>query len=118
MKTRTVYVLIVVVLLVVFAVFIAKKLVNKPTTEVISSSDENNGSVSSSVFPLQKGSRGTEVKHLQRYLNVNKPAGLFQNLTIDGIFGDKTLNLCLTVLKVSSVSESLYNSKGIKYYQI
>lgn len=58
-----------------------------------------------SVFPLQKGSRGPEVKNLQRYINMNSIAKLDE----DGIFGTKTETVLKNLWGTTSVSQKEYN---------
>lgn len=76
-----------------------------------------------SVFPLEEGSKGDEVKLVQQYLNrssscakkmpKSSPTARIRKLLPldeDGIFGEKTgivLNLCY---KTSSISESVFNN--------
>ncbi len=58
-----------------------------------------------SVFPLQKGSRGPEVKNLQRYINNNSIAKLDE----DGIFGTKTETVLKNLWGTASVTQKEYN---------
>lgn len=71
-------------------------------------------------FPLVKGSRGSEVKKLQSFLNTEADKINLMNsissspieipqIDIDGIFGDKTLNSCKSVLNRNSISKDYYD---------
>jgi hypothetical protein len=51
-------------------------------------------------FPLKKGSRGTEVCQLQKYLNKLIP---LEPLVTDGIFGDKTYNKLVQLQKSTGI---------------
>lgn len=55
-------------------------------------------------FPLQKGSRGEEVKNLQHYINLKSIA----NLVEDGVFGTKTETVLKNLWKTTSVSKAEY----------
>lgn len=55
-------------------------------------------------FPLNVGSKGSEVEILQIYLNSKGEA-----LVIDGIYGARTQEAVKRVLNVSEVSLDLYN---------
>lgn len=60
-------------------------------------------------FPLKKGSSGTRVKNLQIALNKQVKAP-YVALTVDGIFGNKTLETLQRIYKVSEVSEKLFQT--------
>ena len=83
-----------------------------PTTSGGGSSSSGGGSsYSSSGFPLKKGSGGSEVKALQKYLNSVGKYGL----VVDGKFGSKTADALKRWNGKTSVSEGYYNST-IKQY--
>jgi hypothetical protein len=64
-----------------------------PTQETVPSFDRTK-------FPLKKGSRGTEVCQLQKYLNKLIPQ---DPLVTDGIFGDKTYNKLVQLQKSTGI---------------
>lgn len=68
----------------------------------------SNTSNASPTFPLKKGSKGEEVKALQKALNkyVAPPMAL---LEVDGDFGSKTENLLFSKFGVKEVTEANYN---------
>ena len=57
------------------------------------------------VFPLQKGSTGDEVKKLQEVLN-SKQTGV--TIDEDGVFGTKTESLLVTVTGKASLTKREY----------
>lgn len=63
--------------------------------------------VKQSPFPLHKGSRGEEVKKLQKALN-RKLVPPLSLLVVDGIFGSKTLAALKRVTGKEQVSENDY----------
>lgn len=70
----------------------------------------------SSIFPLKIGSRGEEVKVLQRHLN-NKMANMktvdgsdLVPLDVDGIFGEKTQLACVLVFGTETVSAKQFSA--------
>lgn len=79
----------------------------KPTGTVYSDA------YNSAVFPLKYGSRGEEVKNLQRWLNdhVIIPYAL---LTIDGIWGNNTDAAVRRTLNVTEVTEAWYKLNILK----
>jgi putative cell wall-binding protein len=75
------------------------------------------GTTAPATFPLQQGSKGNEVKELQRYLNRQKAiwqaGGVIitnADLIIDGNFGQKTAAMCQAVQVVVPVTETFYNT--------
>lgn len=70
-----------------------------------------------SVFPLKQGSKGEEVKKLQRKLNeysdyyyftmTVKPP--YQKLTVDGDFGEKTAANAKVILGATSITKQQYD---------
>ena len=71
---------------------------------------------SSAIFPLKIGSRGEEVKVLQRHLN-NKMANMktvdgsdLVPLDVDGIFGEKTQLACVLVFGTETVSAKQFSA--------
>jgi len=63
-----------------------------------------------SLFPLQYGSRGDEVRKLQAWLNENKPSS-FSDIVVDGVWGPKTDALVKQVLRVSTLDKNMFNTK-------
>lgn len=59
----------------------------------------------STLFPLQIGSKNTQVKTLQKYLNSN---GTGTKLIIDGIFGNKTADKLFNTLGLSIIPKDLF----------
>jgi hypothetical protein len=59
-------------------------------------------------FPLKMGSRGENVKKLQRYLN-NKMPSPMKRLEIDGIFGELTEKALLAVANKNEINEREFN---------
>lgn len=82
----------------------------KEAGDFSSATKQSKGSGTQSRFPLRKGSRGEEVKTLQRYLN-SKTRVPLALLKVDGIFGSKTQAASQRVLGIREISES-------KYYEI
>lgn len=84
--------------------------------EIKSSSGTTTQTTTSSVFPLKKGSKGEEVKNLQRKINEYltyywfmlqvKPT--YQTLSVDGIWGTKTESNVQYVFKKNQISEQEY----------
>ena len=60
------------------------------------------------VFPLRKGSKGEEVKKLQKALN-QKLLPPIRQLVVDGIFGSKTLGALKSITGKSTVNKSEYS---------
>lgn len=59
----------------------------------------------STLFPLQIGSKNTQVKTLQKYLNSN---GIGTKLVIDGVFGNKTADKLFNTLGISIIPKDLF----------
>jgi len=76
MKKRIVIIIAIAAVLGIAIFFIVKK-----TKQKNGASNSTGG-----IFPLKKGSRGTEVKNVQNMLNKIIPA----DIEVDGIFGPKT----------------------------
>lgn len=78
-------------------------------------------------FPLKKGSRGNEVKQLQKWINTNVLALIKRNatagikldeplktVTVDGVFGTATENALASILRGQRTMEkSYYDSANI-----
>lgn len=61
-----------------------------------------------SVFPLKQGSRGEEVKKLQKYINAQNQG---VTLDVDGIYGSKTQSAVYMIFGQNEVSKKVYNEK-------
>lgn len=120
MKEKKIYIAIAVIVLVVFALWLAKKLVNKSNSGITPSESTNTETpttvITDAPFPLKIGSRGDNVKCLQRFLNAHNDSGILAPLQIDGIFGSKTQNMLSTLYGISEVSQSFYNNNYIGAY--
>lgn len=120
MKEKKIYIAIAVIVLVVFALWLAKKLVNKSNSGITPSESTNTKTpttvITDAPFPLKIGSRGDNVKCLQRFLNAHNDSGILAPLQIDGIFGSKTQNMLSTLYGISEVSQSFYNNNYIGAY--
>ena len=106
----TTWIIIAIVILIIIALIIYFSNKDKATaTEDVSMNktlDQNLGaSQPRSVFPLQYGAKGAEVKVVQAYLNSKG-----EKLIKDGIWGPLTDASVLKVLKVNSISEDLYKT--------
>ena len=122
MKEKKIYIAIAVILLVVFALWLAKKLLNKSNGGIIPSESTNPVTetpvITDAPFPLKSGSRGDNVKCLQRFLNAHNDTGILAPLQIDGIFGSKTKNMLSALYGISEVSQSFYNNNYIGAYYV
>mgnify|MGYP003304167308 CR=1 FL=1 len=119
MKEKKIYVAIAVIVLVIFALWLAKKLTNKSNggiTPTESTPVTETPVITDAPFPLKSGSRGDNVKCLQRFLNAHNDTGILAPLQIDGIFGPKTKNMLSTLYGLSEVSQSFYNNNYIGAY--
>lgn len=120
MKEKKIYIAIAVIVLVVFALWLAKKLTNKSNSGITSTESTNSETPTTVIidapFPLKRGSRGDNVKCLQRFLNAHNDTGILAPLQIDGIFGPKTQNMLSTLYSISEVSQSFYNNNYIGAY--
>jgi len=105
------WIIIGIVLLIIIAIIIyvrnkSKDSVNGVSMDkTLSQNLQSTQAPSISPFPLTMGSRGSEVKSVQKYVN-----GKGESLVVDGIWGPLTDAAVLKVLKVSSVSQELYKT--------
>lgn len=120
--------------LVVIGIFVAKWIIKrkeegKDFTFGIGrggSEDNSSGNQTESVFPLKKGSRGAEVKHLQGWLNATSNQYVSLNydplvqphdaVDVDSIFGPKTEAALLQAINCKTVSEDYYKLKNMKNF--
>lgn len=65
-------------------------------------------------FPLKNGSRGENVKKLQRFLNTKVSSGL--QLDVDGIFGDQTELTLMWVCEIEEVSRDFFMQNNINNF--
>ena len=88
-KTIIIISIIVLIGLIYYFVIYKKKAVSKDTEETLTKTKVNLDALNNTVFPLKKGSTGTEVKALQNFLNtvIQVP---FNKLVVDGNFGTLT----------------------------
>lgn len=75
-------------------------------------SDSNN--LMEGSFPIKYGSRGENVKKLQRFLNTKVSSGL--QLDVDGIFGDQTELTLQWVFEIEKVSKDFFIQNNINNY--
>lgn len=110
----TTWIIIAIVILLIIALIIYFN--SKPDKKDISANNNiatnENNSQPRSVFPLQYGSRGDEVKVFQSYLNSYLVVGSTDvPLVIDGIWGPKTDAASLKFWKKGTVSKEEYDTK-------
>lgn len=103
-KKNTLKVILIVGVLVVLAVILAKWLMKNKSTDNGDTSDEptSGGNSQTASFPLRRGSRGTQVTQLQRWLNSNTSGLIYDtsdgllyvsqhnSVGVDGQFGAET----------------------------
>ncbi|MEG1499335.1 MAG: hypothetical protein RR393_07975 [Bacteroidales bacterium] len=105
MKKGYIYAVIGVVVVLVFLLFFWDKIFSKKKVK-----EETTLAAPVTVFPLKKGSKGKAVTELQEYLNESaKYYMILQPLNIDGIFGDLTEGMAVTVLGTREINEKYYN---------
>ena len=112
------WIIIAIVLVIIIAIIIYVKNKNKESTEKLNKiggnlPDNLNNSTPRSIFPLVYGSRGEEVKSLQRYLkskgqNIGNTGPALDG--VDGVWGPKTDAAVMAVFKKTSISESEFKS--------
>lgn len=121
-------IVLIVAALVLAAILVARWLTGKSSAKSGSESDSggnnsggggSNGNASAT-FPLHKGSRGQEVRQLQRWLNSNvmgliydTPDGMIyvsrhNSVSVDSIFGDKTEAALKAATGMTEVSKDYF----------
>lgn len=104
-------------------VYFARKSKNKALNEsstTPSTSTSKTVLPAADIFPLKSGSKGEEVKTVQRYLNSQKPlsssTATLPDLTIDGIWGPKTQDAVKYKLGINQIDYTFYTKiiLGIK----
>lgn len=99
--------IIIIIAVIAYFVFFKKK----QTAENSEPEQENNNT---DIFPLKKGSKGTEVLNLQKYLNFQtKPP--MAAIGEDGIFGDATEARLFEIQKTKEMPKMTYYSLVAKY---
>ncbi len=92
-------------------------------TETTTTTDSTTTNETAATFPLEYGSRGTEVKKLQTALNVLLADAVqcgeelpqynnqdIKSLSVDGIFGVRTKKVCQWHFAKKTVTEAEYNA--------
>lgn len=132
MKANALKVTVIVSVLVILGVVVAKWLMKKTNNTGESDSEsvtENSSDIGSSTyqntgFPLRRGSKGSEVKHLQSWLNAtgnvlgfsrnyDPMIAAHNNLTVDGKFGVLTETSLKQATGMTSVTQAYYITKGM-----
>lgn len=109
-KTLIIIVLALVVAAAVVVYFVFKRRNNNNNNNNPDNSNSTGGGTTgtNSGFPLKYGSRGENVKKLQRRLNEQLPSTTPQ-LVVDGIWGKKTEDAVKLVYGINVISESKFN---------
>ena len=98
---------IIAVLIIALIIYLKNKSVEDDGNVSMNKTLSSNISASTtrSIFPLQYGSKGEEVKNLQMYLNSKG-----EKLLIDGIWGPLTETSVAKVLKLKTINEVDYKA--------
>lgn len=122
-KKNTLKTVLIVGVLVVLAVIIARWLLKNKNTAGGDASDEqaSGGSSQTAAFPLRRGSRGTQVTQLQRWLNSNTSGLIYDtsdgliyvsqhnSVGVDGQFGAETERELKAATGMTEVSKDYFN---------
>lgn len=121
-QKNTLKTVLIVGVLVVLAVIIARWLLKNKTTDDGDTSDEptSGGSSQTASFPLRRGSRGTQVTQLQRWLNTNTSGLIYDtsdgliyvsqhnSVGVDGQFGAETERELKAATGMTEVSKDYF----------
>ena len=121
-KKNTLKTVLIVGILVVLAVIIARWLLKNKNTAGGDTSDEqtSGGTGLTAAFPLRRGSRGTQVTQLQRWLNSNTSGLIYDtsdgliyvsqhnSVGVDGQFGAETERELKAATGMTEVSKDYY----------
>lgn len=121
-KKNTLKIVLIVGVLVVLAIIIARWLMKNKGTAGGDTSDEqaSGGSSQTAAFPLRRGSRGTQVTQLQRWLNSNTSGLIYDtsdgliyvsqhnSVGVDGQFGAETERELKAATGMMEVSKDYY----------
>lgn len=121
-QKNTLKTVLIVGVLVVLAVIIARWLLKNKTTDGGDTSDEqtSGGNSQTASFPLRRGSRGTQVTQLQRWLNSNTSGLIYDtsdgliyvsqhnSVGVDGQFGAETERELKAATGMTEVSKDYY----------
>lgn len=122
-KKNTLKVILIVGVLVVLAVILAKWLMKNKSTDNADTSGEptSGGNSQTASFPLRRGSRGTQVTQLQRWLNSNTSGLIYDtsdgliyvsqhnSVGVDGQFGAETERELKAATGMTEVSRDYFN---------
>lgn len=129
-KKNTLKIIVIVGVLVILGVILAKWLMRTQNSEDSGESATNDSSGSggntyqNTGFPLRRGSKGSEVSHLQSWLNATgNVQGISRNydptiaahnsLNVDGKFGYLTETSLKQATGMTSVTQAYYITKGM-----
>lgn len=121
-QKNTLKIVLIVGILVVLAVILAKWLMKNKSTDTGDTSDEqtSGGNSQTASFPLRRGSRGTQVTQLQRWLNSNTSGLIYDtsdgliyvsqhnSVGVDGQFGAETERELKAATGMTEVSKDYY----------
>jgi len=118
MSKRTKIIIVILILLAAVGIWywLKKKKESTSAPSVVPQSNLNPAPAPVSVFPLQKGSVGKEVRQLQTWLYKQNGGSITKLLGpegIDGKFGPNTESALNKTLGVISVDEVTFKAKGI-----
>lgn len=122
-KKNTLKVILIVGVLVVLAVILARWLMKNKSTDNGDTSGEptSGGNTQTAAFPLRRGSRGTQVTQLQRWLNSNTSGLIYDtsdgliyvsqhnSVGVDGKFGAETERELKAATGLTEVSRDYFN---------
>lgn len=122
-KKNTLKVILTVGVLVVLAVILARWLMKNKSTDNGDTSGEptSGGNTQTASFPLRRGSRGTQVTQLQRWLNTNTSGLIYDtsdgliyvsqhnSVGVDGQFGAETERELKAATGMTEVSRDYFN---------
>lgn len=122
-QKNTLKIVLIVGILVVLAVILAKWLMKNKSTDNADTSGEptSGGNSQTASFPLRRGSRGTQVTQLQRWLNTNTSGLIYDtsdgliyvsqhnSVGVDGQFGAETERELKAATGMTEVSRDYFN---------